>query len=71
MRERRNQGVQSNVHKISIEIRTNDLNIQVVTRGGAAIGDDRGDISATRAPWVRKVKPKRPIYPIQEAKTFQ
>ena len=72
MQERRNQGAQPNIPKIYAEIRTDDLKIQVVTRGGAAIGDNRGDIFAIGVTWVRKAEPKRPAFdPIQQSPNFQ
>lgn len=64
--------MQLNVQKISAKRRIGDPKIQVVTRGEATIGDDKGDISVTGAPWVRKAETKCPNFdPVQEKANFQ
>lgn len=71
MQERRNQGDQPNIQKISTKRRTDDPRIQVVTKSEAVTGADKGGASTKGAPWVRKDGQKCPVFdPRQERMTF-
>lgn len=63
IQERRTQMVQPNVQKISIERRTQDPRIPVVTKGGAATGDDQMNVVVPpEGPWVKKAVKMSPDF---------
>jgi hypothetical protein len=59
IQEKRNQNNQ-NVQWISIEVRDDGRNINIVTCGGAKIGDDAVRQDPTQPQWVKKnVEPQK------------
>jgi len=55
MQETRQSTTQKNVQKISIERRTDEPLVQVVTRTRITTGNDRGKETTIGAPWVWRV----------------